>query len=67
MGLRKVCAFTKEIFTYAGIGNYYFMAHIGKLSRNVTDVDTLIFDVELINEGGHYNSTTGAYTGKSSC
>ena len=48
-----------------GIGNYYFMAHIGGFSRNVTDGETLVFDVELINEGGHYNSTAGVYTGKS--
>ena len=56
---------TERKFMSIGIGNYYFMAHIGGFSRNVTDGETLVFDVELINEGGHYNSTAGVYTGKS--
>ena len=56
---------TEQKFMSIGIGNFYFMAHIGGFSRNVTDGETLVFDVELINEGGHYNSTAGVYTGKS--
>ena len=56
---------TEQKFMSIGIGNYYFMAHIGGFSRNVTDGETLVFDVELINEGGLYNSTAGVYTGKS--
>ena len=53
------------LFISAGIGNYYFMAHISGFTQNVTGGNIFIFDVELVNDDGYYYyPSTGAYTGK---
>ena len=43
--------------------NYSFLVTFSINAVDVTDGETLVFDEVRINEGNHYDPTTGIYTG----